>query len=728
LKRFVPDLAAFAVYFGVACVITFPLITQLDARLIGHPFGDATEYAAHVWWIKHALQTGQNPFFQPLLLYPQGLSAAWLWSAPLQSFPAWLFAFVMSVPAAFNLSALLTLALNGWSMFRLARFLLSQPHPLAPSLGGEGEGVVGTRHERAAKGQIPTPPPAPPRIQGGETDFPLFHASGERKSGGEVDSVLSPQPSVLLSAFLAGLTFMLYPTFQGQLAAAHTGLLVLWGVPLLLLALLRLRDGRRFIGIGAALFAVSLWGNLLLLFYLLAPLLGVYALMLLRRRDWSLLGRTLLTLILGGLLALPFLLPTLREATGGASEPGAVRYSAALLGIVAPSFNHPLFSGLEYPRRVLGIDPFEGAAYLGVITAALAAVALIKRRESRWWLIVALSAWVLSLGSLLKLDDAPLTVQVGGYATAIPLPAALLPYIPVLNIARTPGRFNFAVGFAAAILAGYGSAILTRWLKPPRLRVIALLGLAVLIAFEYQFFWPLPTTDAVIPDPIRALAERDDVRALFDVPFQHPLVDKEGLYLQTGHQQALIGGHITRQTPLDPAAGWLLQTFDPALLDAAGADLVILHREWDDAELEATVYARLGAPLYEDARFAVFAVAPYTGDPPGFIWISRVDAEVSDRAEVYLYAPQPGTVTLTGRISADGRRARLLLDGTPLVTWTVSGAQGWNVPIDLTGAGYHTLTLAVDPACPPPNAEALVCRPLHVEQLELRNYRPLRQS
>ncbi len=710
MKRFVPDLAAFAVYFGVACVITFPLITQLDARLIGHPFGDATEYAAHVWWIKHALQTGQNPFFQPLLLYPQGLSAAWLWSAPLQSFPAWLFAFVMSLPAAFNLSALLTLALNGTSMFVLARYLLSQPHPLAPSPRGEGGFVVGTRHASSS-----TDEPHPP------TPSPTGEGVTSTASGGEAGSVLLP-------AFLAGLTFMLYPTFQGQLAAAHTGLLVLWGVPLLLLALLRLRDGRRFIVIGAVLFAVSLWGNLLLLFYLLAPILGVYALKLALRRDWSLLGRTLLTLIFGAVLALPFLLPTLREATGGVSEPGAVRYSAALLGIVSPSFNHPLFSGLEYPRRVLGIDPFEGAAYLGVITAVLAGIALIKRREARWWLIVALIAWVLSLGSLLKLDDAPLTVQVGGYATAIPLPAALLPYIPVLSIARTPGRFNFAVGLAAALLAGYGAATVARWLKPPRLRLLVLLVLAALIAFEYQFFWPLPTTDAAIPDAIRAFAERDDVRAVFDVPFQHPLVDKEGLYLQTGHEQELIGGHITRQTPLDPAQGWLLQSFDPALLDAAGADVVILHREWDDPELEANAYARLGTPIYEDARFAVFAVAPYHGDAPGFTWISRVDAEVTDTAAVYLYAPQPGTVTLTGRISADGRGARLLLDGAPLVTWTVSGEQGWNMPIDLAEAGFHTLTLAVEPACPPPNAETLVCRPLHVEQLELRNYRPLRQS
>ncbi len=687
MKRFVPDLAVFAVYFGVACVITYPLVTMLDTRLIGHPFGDAPEYAAHVWWIKHALQTGQNPFFQPLLLYPNGLAAAWLWSAPLQSFPAWLFAFVLSVPAAFNLSALLTLALNGTSMFVLVRYLL-----------------------KAVADPIPQP-------------LPEF---GEGSQQARPDDPLTGL-GLILPAFLAGLTFMLYPTFQGHLGAAHTGLLVVWGVPLLMLALLRLRAGRRFMLIGAALFAVSLWGNLLLLVYLIAPIVGVYALRLLLRRDWLLLRRTLFTLLLGGLIALPFLLPTLRAAAGDASEPGAVRYSAAVLGIVSPSFNHPLFSGLDYPHRVLGLEPFEGVAYIGVIAATLSAIGLSQRRAARWWLIVALLAWVLSLGSLLKLTDAPLIVPIGGYATAIPLPAALLPYIPVLNIARTPGRFNFAVGFVVALLTGYGAATLARWIKVPAVRAAALLGLAVLIAFEYQFFFPVPTTDAVIPDAIRALAERDDVRAVFNVPFQHPLVDKAGLYLQTGHEHPMIAGHITRQTPLDPAVGWLLQTFDPALLDAAGADMVILHREWADPDFEAQTYAHFGAPIYEDERFAVFEAAPYTGAPPAFTWVSQVSAEVSDSAAVYLYAPEPGTVTLTGRLAGDARHAALALNGAPLVTWTVNGEQGWNLPIDLPTAGFHTLTLTVDPACPPANAVTLVCRSLHVQHLELRDYRPLRQ-
>jgi hypothetical protein len=57
-------------------------------------------------------------------------------------------------------------------------------------------------------------------------------------------------------------------------------------------------------------------------------------------------------------------------------EDGAVPYSASLLGIVSPSFYHPLFSGLEYPHRILGVDPFEGASYIGIIASALWVIAL----------------------------------------------------------------------------------------------------------------------------------------------------------------------------------------------------------------------------------------------------------------------------------------------------------------------------------------------------------------
>src|ERR1700712_5610623 len=112
-------LIVYLFYLAVTLVITFPLITVISTRMIGHPLGDAYEYTHHIWWIKTALQSGQNPFFMPNLLYPDGLSATLLWSLPLQSFPAWAFTFVMSLSAAFNISTLLTLALNGWAMFFL---------------------------------------------------------------------------------------------------------------------------------------------------------------------------------------------------------------------------------------------------------------------------------------------------------------------------------------------------------------------------------------------------------------------------------------------------------------------------------------------------------------------------------------------------------------------------------------------------------------------------------
>ncbi len=116
-------LLAFIFYFLVALIITYPLATHLSTVLTGFVHGDGGEMAQHVWWFDYALQHGQSPFYHSLLGYPGGFPAVTLWSAPLQFFPSWLFAFVLPLPAAINLSILLTLALDGWAMFVLARYL-----------------------------------------------------------------------------------------------------------------------------------------------------------------------------------------------------------------------------------------------------------------------------------------------------------------------------------------------------------------------------------------------------------------------------------------------------------------------------------------------------------------------------------------------------------------------------------------------------------------------------
>lgn len=695
-------LLVIALYLAVAVLVTWPLVTVMGERILGHPFGDAYEYTHHIWWIHHALQTGQSPFFQPLLLYPDGLAAPWLWGVPFQSFPAWLFLYVMPLPDAFNLQALLTLALNGWAMWVLCSQLLAafsgqrSANSLQPSAVSSQPSVLSTRH-----------------------------------------SVLSAHHSSLIThsffpAFLGGLAFMLYPAFQGQLGAAHTGLLVLWPVVLCVAALLRLRDRAtwRGIALAAVLLMLSSWGSVLILIYVFAPFAGLYLVYLAWRREWRTIAITLATIALGAVCSLPFLLPVLREQISQPAaylDDGSVRYAASALGIVSPSFYHPLYSSIDYPHRVLGIDPFEGAAYVGIVAAALAALALWKRRAARGWLALAALAWVFSLGPLLKLYESAVPVRVAGYATYVSLPWALFQNLPVLNIARTPGRFNFAVGFAVAVMAGYGVAWLLAKLRP-RLRLPVVVGLAALIIADYQFFWPLPTIPGDVPAPIAALGDRDDVRAVFDIPWDHPLTDKDGMYLQTGHSLPMIAGHITRQTLLNPAVGNLLQhTLDPALLNAAGADVIILHKQWADeaGETRQFLIARLGEPLYEDDRFAVFEAPQAENTAPSFLFWADAPDTLTDEAHLYVYAPERGTVTLTGEMRSDSpRRARLLLDSTLILEWTVHGQLGLQVPVTLPDAGYHTLTLALDPPCPRVDDPALRCAAVDLSGLALEGYAP----
>ncbi|HEX2907885.1 MAG TPA: hypothetical protein VHO69_13535, partial [Phototrophicaceae bacterium] len=133
---------------------------------------------------------------------------------------------------------------------------------------------------------------------------------------------------------------------------------------------------------------------------------------------------------------------------------------------------------------------------------------------------------------------------------------------------------------------------------------------SALVLWEYQLFWTgMPTIPAAIPSAVTDLAARADVRAVLDVPWEHLLAAKDGLYLQTGHQKPLLAGQITRRTPVNPAKLAVLQAMlDPALLDAAGVDVIILHKEWDEGKLEPFLREHLGQPTYEDARLALFDV------------------------------------------------------------------------------------------------------------------------
>ncbi len=730
--------AVYGFYLLVAAVITYPLVAQLSSSLAGFVYGDGYEMAHHVWWFKQALQSGQNPFFQSLLAYPNGIEAVTLWANPLQSFPAWALAFVLPLPAAINGQILLTLALNGWAMFFLARYTVgawrAKPPQMAPQRG-------------------------------------LAARAGY-------------QPAATAPALLAGLVFMLFPTMQGHVGVAHLGQIVQWTMPLYAYALLRLRAtappsphepsvrspsptraGRgetiRLILLAAGLLVLGSWGHTLQLIYVLLPITLVYALGLVWRREWLALRRAAAAVGLGGLLLGAFLIPVFRATLGTAAyvdEGGAVRYSADLLALVTPSFRHPLFGRLEYTHRVLGVNIDEGAAYVGAVAALLAGVALWKVRAARGWLALALLAWLFSLGPLLKIFDQPVTFTVDNYASYVTLPFALVGSLPLISLARAPGRFSFGLALAVAALAGYGAAYLWERVRLHRaIKGLALLALMAGIAFEYQVFFPLPTSPAGIPQAVADLAARDDIRAVLDLPTGSLIAAKYGMYLQTAHQRPLIAGHETRSTPVSPAKLALLEaSLDPALLRSVGADAVILQREHDDGTLESRARARLGDPLYEDAQIAMF-LTPQTDAAPPFSalltppeserqlftamqdWVplsllptwerqqhvlmilTEGDGEtITSQTDLYAYAPEDGWLTFSAALASSERRAfSLLLDGVVAQRGVVEGETRYRQTLPLSAGQFHTISLALDPACPAFYDPALECRSVQLADVSI---------
>jgi hypothetical protein len=597
---------------------------------------------------------------------------------------------VLPLPAAANLVILLTLALNGWAMWFLSHQLLA--------IRGQPSAVSESGFE-------------PPSRQGRQDNSSPITLS-----------------SSLFPSLLAGLVFMLFPTMQGHLGAGHAGLMVQWAVPLYVYALFRLRErgGWRNILLAALFFVLSASGHSLQLIYVLLPITLMFGLWLLVRREWTVLRRAVIVGFVGVIALGIFLIPVFRatlETPAYADEGGAVRYSADLLAVVSPSFFHPLFDDLGYNRQVLGINIDEGLAYVGIIVALLGLIALVKVRASRWWLALALVAWILSLGPILKILDQPVSFTVDNYHSFVTLPFALVADLPVFNLARTPGRFNFTLALAVAGLAGYGAAYI--WGKLERIapiRPILFVALMALIAFEYQTFFPLPTIPAAIPAEVQALSERDDVRAVFGIPWNNLVAAKYDLYLQTAHERPLIAGQVSRRTPVNPALLTLLETtLDPALLNQAGADIVILHKAQDDGTLRQRAEQQLGEPFYENERIALFET-PETDAAPAFITLPTSLNTVETRADSYLYSSEAGWVTLTANVVADGRDLVLLRDNIPIHRWMVDGEQTITVPVLLGENAFHTLSLAVEPPCPTYIGEGQECRGVAISDLVLGTF------
>lgn len=549
-------------YFIVALIVVGHPPTVLLENFIGSDTGDVYEMARNIWWFKYAIQNSEPLFYQTWLGYPDGINGIIFISVPLQYFPMWALAFAMPIVVAYNLTVLFWMALNGWAMMFLVRYLL--------------------KHDESA----------------------------------------------WIPSLIAGLVYMAFPLFQGHLAEGHAGLMVAWAVPLYIWSLFRFTStdsfSWRWLLLTVLLFYLSTTGHILQSIYVLIPVTGTFLLGKLWLRDWQAVQRILGMGILASIVLLGALAPAILDATGEASYAstgGYSRYSADLLAVVSPSFFNPVFDTfLSYPRSVLGTNLGEGMAYIGIVAGTLALIGLVTNKESRWWLLLGSIAWLFSLGPILKILNEPVLIA----GNPISLPFALLQNLPGFSLARTPARFNYTVVIALAVMVGYGVA----WIWQQRIekwRYVLAVVLSAFILADYQSFWAQPIRTATVPQEIINLRDDESIDAIFNIPYQHALSAKDALFLQTGHEQPLIAGQITRTTPVNPAMLVMLQgTLDPILLNQVHADIVILHRaranEIGELEiLESRANAQLGNPIFQDEQIAIYRV-PQSGDAVGLVY------------------------------------------------------------------------------------------------------------
>ena len=513
------DLGAAGVSYALlAAVATWPLLLHFRDRVPGgtnwrsltiEP--DSLINVWNLWWFRFALlDLHQSPFDGSFILHPFGANLWFHTLAPLHAAFGLLLQTFVSLTAAQNLLLFLALIAAGLCAFALARRL------------GLGRG----------------------------------------------------------GALVAGAIYAFSPAVFGHLYGGHFELIATFWLPALLAAFLRLLDaptpGPRDAILLASLLAGSAYSSQ---YYSVYGVELLFVAACVRARD-VLRPAALRALALAAALVAVGWTPLLVSYLGSSAPPldaaGDVFrdfdfHAGDALGFVVPAFTHPLLAeplgSLHERLNPPGCIPHETTTYVGWVVLALAVAggfALRRAGELRLPLAIALVFSVLSLGSHLRL---------AGVETGVPLPAHLFEQVPLLRLARAPGRHIVVAMLGFGLLAGAG------WqrLRPVWLRAATL----ALLALEFAAF-PIPTVSTEVSPLYRRLAEIPGDFAVLELPpsvrdghVVYGVRDNRQIFAQSVHQHRVVGGAVSRL----PAETW------QALFDAPVIGTLLRPNQADSASL-----------------------------------------------------------------------------------------------------------------------------------------------
>jgi hypothetical protein len=411
-------------YVALSLIVMAPVLPVFGVAIPGGPIAevDGWQNVWNLWWVHRALMTPTNPFFTPLLFYPQGVDLT-LQTLNVSNGILFLPVTALFGPiAAYNAAVLAALVLSGVGGYALA--LRVSGDRLAAFIGGAVFAFSPFHLTKIWDGQLEMI----------ALQWPAFYAFFLLRAVED----LRWRDALIAGVFLAltGYTSWYYLFFFGVYSLMFAALWLARG------------PGERRWGMARQCGIVAGTGGLLL-----APLIIAA-------------GRAARTMTAAGIRFDP-------------SNPLdlILIHSANLYDLLLPSGLHPLW-GRAVEALVRTWHPYIGAwnIALGYTALTLAVVALALARTRAWrWAVIGLAAIVLALGPL---------VHIGTVRTAIPLPYQILLTLPGMDLARRPSHFVVIATLMLAPLAALGLQALRQRSALQQGYLLAGVATAA-IAFEY---------------------------------------------------------------------------------------------------------------------------------------------------------------------------------------------------------------------------------------------------
>jgi hypothetical protein len=568
--RWRSHLCALLGYAAVAIVFTWPLAPNIGTHLTGSPAGDTGVYVWNQWVFQHEILEHRGlPYFTDRI-FSLGRRA----NLSLHNYTA--FQNIVALPlvgwlgvvATFNLVYLLMTVLTGYCAFLLVRHIT-----------GRGPGLSTDARRAEVESWLAGLLFAwsPMLATRGGAHFSLVAAAPlaifmllllrttERQRlrdafalGAVVWWAASSDVYYAVYCVVAAALFLLARTIGVERRPHERGRAIAWTLDVLLfcvggLALsMAVTGGWQFTFLGRVASMHSLYTPMLAFTALaIARVAWSYRAVLIpiaRAEAWYLVRVAAVAGLFCAVLLSPVLYAVNERVAAYAWDSQEIFWRSSPAGIdlaalVLPNPNHPLT-----PAAVREwLTPRPDAYYENV--ASLTFVALITIvvawragwRLPRLWAAFAVVSGALALGPF---------VHVAGLNTQLPGPWAFLRYVPVIGLARTPGRFTVMLMLALAVLFGCALYWLgTRW--PARRRAL-LVTAGALLVFELLPA-PRPLYSAAIPTIYRHVAAAPaDVRVL-ELPFgvrdgttSVGNFTARSQYFQTAHGKRIIGGYLSR--------------------------------------------------------------------------------------------------------------------------------------------------------------------------------------